>query len=135
MAAGRLRKQCRARYTIPLPPPPSRKRTGPFDSALASARATLRANGTPARGSGSRLRLRGLIARGPAGGGVRGVDLDVAAGEIVGLAGVEGNGQRELVLALAGLGGADAGTIAVDGVDVTRATVAARRARGLAFVP
>ncbi len=102
-----------------LPRPPRRKRTGAGTNA----------------DSGSRLRVRGLIAPGPAGGGVRGVDLDVGAGEIVGLAGVEGNGQRELVLALAGLEVAHAGTIAVDGVDVTGATVAARRARGLAFVP
>jgi len=42
---------------------------------------------------------------------LRGVSLDVRAGEIVGMAGVEGNGQRELVRALAGLEPADGGTI------------------------
>ncbi|HVV83475.1 MAG TPA: ATP-binding cassette domain-containing protein, partial [Kofleriaceae bacterium] len=65
----------------------------------------------------------------------RDVDLDVAAGELVGVAGVEGNGQRELALALAGLAPPTAGTIELDGVNLARATVAARRAAGLAHVP
>jgi simple sugar transport system ATP-binding protein len=43
--------------------------------------------------------------------GLRGVSLEVRAGEIVGVAGVEGNGQRELVRALAGLEPVDGGTI------------------------
>ncbi len=81
------------------------------------------------------LRIRGLVAPGPAGGGVRDLELVVGAGEIVGVAGVEGNGQRELVLALAGLDRPTAGAIELAGVDVTRASVAARRARGLAFIP
>jgi simple sugar transport system ATP-binding protein len=102
-----------------LPPPPRRARTsGPRPAA-----------GEP------RLRVRGLVAPGPAGGGVQRVDLDVGPGEVVGLAGVEGNGQRELALALAGLAPPVAGAIELDGVDVARATVAARRARGLAYIP
>jgi simple sugar transport system ATP-binding protein len=43
---------------------------------------------------------------------LRGVTLEVRAGEVVGVAGVEGNGQRELVRALAGLEGLDEGTVA-----------------------
>jgi len=46
---------------------------------------------------------------------VRGLSLDVRAGEIVGIAGVEGNGQHELVEAIAGLRRAAAGTITVAG--------------------
>jgi len=46
---------------------------------------------------------------------VRGVTLSVRAGEIVGIAGVLGNGQSELMLALAGIIRADAGTIRVAG--------------------
>jgi simple sugar transport system ATP-binding protein len=42
---------------------------------------------------------------------LRGVSFDVRAGEIVGVAGVEGNGQRELVRALAGLDAPDGGTL------------------------
>ena len=50
---------------------------------------------------------------------VPGLSFDVRAGEIFGLAGVEGNGQRELVEAIAGMRTPDAGTIVLDGVDVT----------------
>ena len=53
---------------------------------------------------------------------LRGVTLDVRAGEIVGVAGVQGNGQTELVEVLTGLRHADAGTVAIDGVDVTNAS-------------
>lgn len=67
--------------------------------------------------------------------GVRGVSLSVRAGEIVGVAGVAGNGQSELVEALAGLRPVSAGRIDVAGQDVTHASAAARRAAGLAYVP
>ncbi len=50
---------------------------------------------------------------------LRDVDLDVGEGEILGVAGVAGNGQRELAEALTGLRKATAGTIAVDGLDLT----------------
>jgi ABC-type uncharacterized transport system ATPase subunit len=52
---------------------------------------------------------------------VRDVSLTVRAGEIVGLAGVDANGQSELIEALTGLRRADAGTVRVAGRDVTRA--------------
>ena len=61
--------------------------------------------------------LRVLDERGVA--AVDGVDLLVAAGEIVAVAGVQGNGQTELVEAIAGLRAVDAGTVALDGTDVT----------------
>ena len=57
------------------------------------------------------------------------------AGEIVGIAGVAGNGQEELVEALIGLRRPTAGTIRLAGHDVTRASVETRRDRGIAFVP
>ncbi len=63
------------------------------------------------------------------------VDLDVNQGEIVGIAGVAGNGQRRLARALAGIETPAEGTVVIGGVDVTgRGALAARRA-GLAFVP
>jgi ABC-type uncharacterized transport system ATPase subunit len=52
---------------------------------------------------------------------VHGVDLTVHAGEIVALAGVDGNGQSELVEAVTGLRTPHAGTIVVEGRDLTRA--------------
>jgi ABC-type uncharacterized transport system ATPase subunit len=61
-----------------------------------------------------RLSLRGAR-RAP---GLRGADLTVRAGEIVGVAGVDGNGQRELVRVLAGLEPLDAGELAAHGVAV-----------------
>ncbi len=82
------------------------------------------------------LSVRGLSVRGrgarPA---VGGVDLEVRAGEIVGVAGVEGNGQRELVEVVAGLRAPSAGSVHLGGRDVTRAAVAVRAALGLGHVP
>jgi simple sugar transport system ATP-binding protein len=50
---------------------------------------------------------------------VRGVSLDVRAGEIVGIAGVDGNGQTELVEAITGLRKAESGRVAAGGKDLT----------------
>lgn len=66
---------------------------------------------------------------------VAGVGFAVRGGEIVGIAGVAGNGQAELLEALVGLRAADAGRVRLCGQDVTTADVAARRAAGLAYVP
>lgn len=67
--------------------------------------------------------------------GVRDVQLAVRAGEIVGIAGVAGNGQSELVEALAGLRPVTAGRVALLGDDITHASATERRAKGLAYVP
>ncbi|WP_187969704.1 ABC transporter ATP-binding protein [Aquibium microcysteis] len=63
------------------------------------------------------------------------VDLVVRQGEIVGIAGVEGNGQRTLVRAICGLAEVDAGSVELDGADVSRATLAERREAGLRVIP
>jgi len=64
------------------------------------------------------------------------IDLDVRAGEIVGIAGVSGNGQQELVAAIAGEDPRAAReAIALFGVPVGDAPVRARRALGLHYVP
>jgi ABC-type uncharacterized transport system ATPase subunit len=65
---------------------------------------------------------------------VRGLDLEVRAGEIVGIAGVDDNGQGELVETIAGLRRADAGTIRVDGVDVTAADVRGKLDAGIGHI-
>ncbi len=59
----------------------------------------------------------------------------VRGGEIVGIAGVAGNGQSQLIEALLGLRIPDSGAVRVAGRDVTRAGVAERRAAGVAYVP
>ncbi|HMC55341.1 MAG TPA: ABC transporter ATP-binding protein [Gemmatimonadaceae bacterium] len=63
------------------------------------------------------------------------VSFSVAAGEILGVAGVEGNGQTELIEAIAGLRHATGGTVLLDGTDVTRASVRARGDLGLSHIP
>ena len=70
--------------------------------------------------------------------GIRVVDdisFSVKPGEILGIAGVEGNGQTELIEALAGLRNVFAGDILIDGVDITRRTVAQRHNAGLSHIP
>ena len=72
--------------------------------------------GGPRVGETPRLTARGLSVSGDAGRpAVRDLSLHVAAGEIVGIAGVSGNGQRELVEALIGQRRVDAGEIRIDG--------------------
>jgi simple sugar transport system ATP-binding protein len=91
----------------------------------------------PARG-GEVLRLAGLSlpAEDPFGTPLHRIDLGVAAGEIVGIAGVSGNGQQELLAALSGERVvARAEAICLDGVPVGTLDAGERRARGLAFVP
>jgi len=63
------------------------------------------------------------------------IDLTVRAGEIVGVAGVAGNGQGELADVVAGLVPATDGSITIDGRDVTSASVADRRGAGLSYIP
>ncbi|MEL6890748.1 MAG: ABC transporter ATP-binding protein [Actinomycetota bacterium] len=62
------------------------------------------------------------------------VSLRVHRGEIVGVAGVEGNGQSELVAAIVGLVEA-AGSISVDGTDLTELDTQERRALGVGYIP
>jgi rhamnose transport system ATP-binding protein len=78
------------------------------------------------------LRLRGLGCRVS---GVHNCDLEVRAGEIVGLAGLIGAGRSELARILFGLTPADRGTISVHGRDVTIESPAAAVNLGIAYVP
>ncbi|WP_437874987.1 ABC transporter ATP-binding protein [Sorangium sp. So ce513] len=83
-----------------------------------------------AEGAPAALEVEGLTVTGA--GGRRlldGVTFAVRAGEIAGVAGVEGNGQRELVRALAGMEPRAAGRVAVGGVEIASWDVRARRAR------
>ena len=64
-----------------------------------------------------------------------GVDLEVRSGEIVGIAGVSGNGQRELADVLAGIVAPTTGSVSVAGATISGRGTRAARAAGLAFVP
>lgn len=66
---------------------------------------------------------------------VDGVSLAIRRGEIVGVAGVEGNGQTELVEAIMGTTHANAGTIKLFDNDITHQSVRQRREAGIGFVP
>jgi general nucleoside transport system ATP-binding protein len=75
-------------------------------------------------------------ARDPFGTSLHGIDLTVHAGEIVGIAGVSGNGQRELLAAISGEAPElDSGSITLGGTRIDRLGAAQRRALGLGFVP
>ncbi len=63
------------------------------------------------------------------------VSLSVHRGEVVGIAGVEGNGQAELVAAILGTLIPSAGTISLMGSDVSKASVRHRREAGLGYIP
>jgi simple sugar transport system ATP-binding protein len=63
------------------------------------------------------------------------LDISVRGGEILGIAGVDGNGQLELAETLAGLRRVTAGTVRLDGRDIGRVSVAARTGAGLAYMP
>ncbi|MEJ0011818.1 MAG: ABC transporter ATP-binding protein [Bauldia sp.] len=66
---------------------------------------------------------------------VDGVDFVVRAGEVVGVAGVQGNGQTELVEVITGLRSMLAGSVSFLGQDITRASTRERHRRGIAHVP
>ena len=67
--------------------------------------------------------------------GVKDFTLDVRAGEIVGLAGIDGNGQTELVHALTGLCKSESGSIILNGKDITHLTIKERIEEGLGHIP
>jgi len=77
------------------------------------------------------LRVDGLLGEGK----LNGVSFEVRAGEILGVAGVEGNGQRELAEALIGLRKPAAGTILLNDEDLIWLSVAEIRNKGVAYVP
>ena len=63
------------------------------------------------------------------------VSFDVRAGEVVGIAAVAGNGQTELIEAIAGLREIESGTVTLAGVDITHLDVAGRRRAGMSYIP
>ncbi|MEV6351755.1 ABC transporter ATP-binding protein [Streptomyces hydrogenans] len=63
------------------------------------------------------------------------VSLTIHKGEILGIAGVEGNGQTELIEALMGLRAPDSGGISLDGQDISALPVRKRREGGIGYIP
>ncbi len=82
------------------------------------------------------LSVEGLVVKGDRGEvAVNGISFVVRGGEIVGIAGVAGNGQRELVEAIFGMRKAVSGKITVDGVDITNKDIRDRVSAGLELIP
>ncbi|GAA4059723.1 ABC transporter ATP-binding protein [Streptomyces shaanxiensis] len=88
-----------------------------------------------ARRSEVTLQVRELTYDAPTGQSLHDLHFDVAAGEIVGVAGVEGNGQSELAEILAGLRRRTSGTVTVGGTDTAGLDVAGHRRAGIGYVP
>jgi general nucleoside transport system ATP-binding protein len=97
----------------------------------------LRVSKAPAKPGDVVLDVRDLVVADPTNGRtwVNGISFQVRAGEILGIAGVQGNGQTELCEALMGLRPTAAGTVTLNGRDLTHATPRARLRRGFAYVP
>ncbi|PLT34151.1 ABC transporter ATP-binding protein [Bacillus sp. V5-8f] len=66
---------------------------------------------------------------------VKGLNLSIRAGEIVGIAGVDGNGQSELIEAITGLRKAEAGSILINGKDITNKAPRKITESGLGHIP
>jgi general nucleoside transport system ATP-binding protein len=96
----------------------------------------LRVEKKPAEPGEHLLQVQDLLVRDDRGlEAVRGVSFDVRAGEIVGIAGVDGNGQTELIDALTGLRQLASGSISVGGDSLTHATARQALDAGLGHIP
>lgn len=94
---------------------------------------------SPSKGGelgGDVLEVKDLVVLNDVGGvAVNKVSISVRGGEIVGIAGVTGNGQKELSEAIAGLRKVRSGRILINGVDVTNKGPSSRFRAGLAYIP
>ena len=91
---------------------------------------------TPAHPGDVMLEIRGLTVKDERGiEQVRELNLDVRAGEIVGIAGIDGNGQQELVDAITNLAHSESGTIKMKGIELTNKTPRNTFEAGVATIP
>jgi len=95
----------------------------------------LRVEKTDAKPKGDVLTVKNLVVGGRHGVAVDNVSFSVRSGEIVGIAGIEGNGQTELIEALAGLAKAKSGTVSFEGGDVTNQSARQLKELGIAHIP
>ncbi len=113
---GEMNEEALARHMIGRPLAPAvRGEAAPFTTRGLALR-------------GVALRERGLEK-------LRSISLDVRAGEIFGIAGVDGNGQKELAEVIMGIRRQDEGTIALNGQPLDKLDVEARRRSGIAYIP
>ncbi|HET7567194.1 MAG TPA: ABC transporter ATP-binding protein [Gaiellaceae bacterium] len=118
----------------------TRPREGATEEALARAmvgrEVLLRVDKKPAQPGEPLLQVEDLVVHDERGlEAVRGVSFEVRAGEIVGIAGVDGNGQSELIDAITGLRRASSGRVLVEGRDITHATAKHALDAGVGHIP
>lgn len=90
----------------------------------------------PAQPGQAVLDVKNLVVAGVGGiPAILNVSLQIREGEILGIAGVNGNGQTELVEAIAGMRPVEAGTVCLLSQDITRFPVGVRRRAGMAHIP
>ena len=87
------------------------------------------------QGGATLLSVDRLSVSGAAGDALHDLSFDLRSGEVLAVAGIDGNGQTALVEAIAGLRRVGSGRITLLGRDVTRASAAARVRAGLAYIP
>ncbi|MBA3466402.1 MAG: ABC transporter ATP-binding protein [Gemmatimonadaceae bacterium] len=132
MRAGQTVERMKTAGTTPAAI--ARAMVGREVSLSAGKRVEAGASTTPAGGRG--LEVRDLVVVGSRGTrAVDGVTFTVAPGEVLGIAGVEGNGQTELIEGISGLRMPAGGAIVIDGRDITRRSVAERHDAGLSHIP
>ncbi|MFH8390484.1 MULTISPECIES: ABC transporter ATP-binding protein [unclassified Streptomyces] len=93
------------------------------------------AKGSVSMGKGSAALLMDEVERGAVRLVLDHVSFTIHAGEVMGIAGVEGNGQTELIDALIGLKAADSGVIRFAGEDITALSTRKRRENGIGYIP
>jgi ribose transport system ATP-binding protein len=109
--------------------------TGAGAGTTASAQSVERVGSETPRAATNDAAAPVLTVRGLAGETLpRGIDLDLRAGEVLGLAGLMGSGRTELLRCLAGLDPIRSGSVRVEGADLTRAGVGARLAAGVGML-
>jgi simple sugar transport system ATP-binding protein len=115
------------------------KETGAAELArlMVGREVLLRVEKPPAKPAAVTLSVRDLAVGAGTARRVKGVTFDVRAGEIVGIAGVEGNGQRELIEAIAGLVDPSlvSGEMTLEGRSLMGLDARTRRERGIAHIP
>ncbi|WP_328674670.1 ABC transporter ATP-binding protein [Streptomyces sp. NBC_00328] len=118
-----------------LPTPETSESTVTDQAVIEVEDLTVFAKGTVSMGKGSAALLMDQVERGEVRLVLNHVSFTIHAGEVMGIAGVEGNGQTELIDALIGLKAADSGVIRFAGEDITGLSTRKRRENGIGYIP
>ncbi|MFJ9759041.1 ABC transporter ATP-binding protein [Streptomyces sp. NPDC101149] len=118
-----------------LPTPETAESTVTDKPVLEVRNLTVSTSGMVSLGKSSASYLMDEVPRGDVKRILDDITFTIHAGEVMGVAGVEGNGQSELIEALIGLKNADSGTIAFLGEEITSWATRKRREKGIGYIP